>query len=233
VRAVITQSNYIPWKGSFDVFDRADVVVLYDDVQYTRRDWRNRNKIKTAQGLKWLTVPVSVKGRYEQKINEVEISDPAWAKSHWGSITGAYAEAPHFSTYRDRLLDLYEQASKLTMLSKINHLMLAEVSRWLGIDTAFHWSTEFAAAGEPTERLVNLCRELGATSYLTGPAAKSYLEVGEFEQVGITVEWMDYSRYPPYPQLHGQFEPAVSVVDVLLNCGNEAPNFIFGRNFEH
>jgi WbqC-like protein family len=233
VRAVITQSNYIPWKGSFDVFDRADVVVLYDDVQYTRRDWRNRNRIKTAQGTKWITVPVRVKGRYTQNINEVEISDTEWAKSHWGSIEAAYAKAPYFARYGDRLLDLYQQASKLSMLSTVNHLLLTEIGQWLRIDTPFRWSTEFAASGGQTERLVGICQELGATEYLSGPAAKSYLDVEQFEQVGIAVEWMDFSHYPPYPQLHGAFEPAVSVIDVLFNCGDDAPNFVCGRNFEH
>ncbi len=229
MRTVITQSNYIPWKGYFDVIDGADIVVLYDDVQYTRRDWRNRNRIKTAKGLRWLTVPVNVKGKYHQLINEVEIAEPGWTRSHWSSIAQAYAEAPAMGEYRDRLFDLYQRAEKLTMLSEVNHLFLTEMCSWLGIETPFRWSTDFDAPGNPTERLVTICRQLEATTYVSGPAAKGYLEIDQFTEVGIAVEWVDYGGFPPYTQLHGEFEEHVSIVDAFLNLGHGAKRHVLRR----
>lgn len=226
MRVVITQSNYIPWKGYFDSIDRADVVVLYDDVQYTRRDWRNRNRIKTAQGLRWLTIPVGVKGKYHQLINEVEVAESGWTRSHWSSIAQAYTDAPAMAEYRDRLFDLYQRAEKLTMLSDVNHLFLTEMCGWLAIETPFRWSTEFNAPGNPTERLVAICRSLGATTYLSGPAAKSYLEVHRFTDAGIAVEWADYRGFPPYQQPHGDFEEQVSIVDAFLNLGDQARHHV-------
>ncbi len=229
MRVVITQSNYIPWKGYFDTIDRADVVVLYDDVQYTRRDWRNRNRIKTEQGLRWLTIPVAVKGKYHQPINEVEIAESGWTTSHWSSIAQAYAEAPSMGEYRDRLFDLYQRAEKLTMLSDVNHLFLTEMCGWLDIETPFRWSTEFDAPGNPTERLVTICRQLEATTYVSGPAAKSYLETDRFTEVGIAVEWADYVGFPAYAQLHGDFEEHVSIVDAFLNLGDNTSRHALRR----
>lgn len=223
-RVVMTQSNYIPWRGYFDMVDRADVVVLYDDAQYTRRDWRNRNKIKTANGSKWLTIPVKVKGRYHQRIHETEIAD-LWAAGHWSSIQQAYRTAPHFETEGGFLADLYQQAARFTHLSEVNRFLLEALCRRLGIQTRFIDSTAFELVGSKSEKLLNVCVELGASSYLSGPAAKDYLDVELFDGEGIDVEWMSFD-YPDYQQLHGEFVGAVSVVDLLMNTGPAALDHI-------
>ncbi|MGI9594551.1 MAG: WbqC family protein [Acidimicrobiales bacterium] len=223
-RVVMTQSNYIPWRGFFDMIDRADVVVLYDDAQYTRRDWRNRNKIKTATGPKWLTIPVKVKGRYEQRIYDTEVAD-RWTTSHWSSIEQAYREAPCFAGERDFVADLYRQAAEFDHLSQVNRFFLESLCGRLTIDTPFLDSSSFELSGTSTEKLLNVCVELGATSYLSGPAAKDYLDVEAFSARGIEVEWMSFD-YPDYPQLHGEFIGPVSVIDLLLHTGSAALDHI-------
>jgi hypothetical protein len=221
----IIQSNYIPWKGYFDIVNQVDEFILYDDRQYTRRDWRNRNLIKTAQGLHWLTIPVRVKGRYEQRIDETMISDPEWAGKHWKTIAQAYAAAPHFKTYGDAIGALYEKSGE-ERLSEVNRRFLEGVCRLLGIRTRLTWCTDYEAAGDRTERLVDLCRQAGASDYLSGPAARSYIEEERFGSAGIGLSYMDYTGYPEYPQLHGAFEHGVSIIDLLFNVGPDAPRFM-------
>jgi hypothetical protein len=224
-RVAIIQSNYIPWKGYFDVINLVDEFILYDDRQYTRRDWRNRNLIKTAQGLHWLTIPVQVKGRFEQRIDETTIDDPSWAGKHWKTITQTYAAAPHFDTYRDRVAALYSQAG-MERLSDVNRLFLEGLCAMLEIRTPLVWSTQYAATGDRTARLVSLCRQAGAQEYLSGPAARAYMEEEQFRAAGIELLYMDYSGYPEYPQPHGAFEHGVSVLDLLFNVGPEAPRYM-------
>lgn len=223
---VITQSNYIPWRGWFDMIARADLLVLLDEVQYTRRDWRNRNRIKTAQGLKWLTVPVQSKGKYEQRIDETLVTDKGWAQSHWSMIEQAYRGAAAFDETGPWLRELYDRAGELDRLSDVNRLFIEAIAERLGIDTPVRWSTELESADGPTERLVALSRSAGAERYLSGPAAQAYLDVAQFEAVGIAVDWMTYPDYPEYPQPHGEFAPQVSVVDLLLNAGERAPELL-------
>ena len=217
-RIAIIQSAHIPWKGYFDIINSVDEFVLYDDAQYTRRDWRNRNLIKTALGLKWLTIPVRVSGRFTQKISETEISDPRWAESHWRQLASHYAAAPYFALYRDGLEALYRERRE-THLSAINHRFLTALCALLGIRTPLRWSSDYVLTGSPSEKLVSICRQAGAQVYLSGPAAKDYLDEELFTQAGIRVEWMDYSSYPPYRQLHGLFEHGVSLLDLLLKEG--------------
>jgi hypothetical protein len=219
----VVQSNYIPWKGYFDLIARADVFVLLDDVQFTKRDWRNRNRIKTPQGLRWLTIPVETKGRYEQRIHDVRIGDPGWARSHWDAIRQSYRRAPHFVAESAWLEPLYlERASRLTHLSEVNRLFLAAICERLGIGTELRDSAEFALAEGKTDRLLGICRDLGAGAYLSGPAARDYLDTESFIRAGIEVRWMEYSGYPTYDQPHGAFEHGVSVVDTLLCTGAAA-----------
>ena len=219
------QSNYIPWKGYFDIINRVDEFILFDDRQYTRRDWRNRNLIKTAQGLHWLTIPVHAKGRYEQRIDETMISDPEWADRHWKTIAGAYGAAPFFDQYREPVAALYK-ASGEERLSDVNRRFLDAICGLLGIRTRLTWSTDYAAEGNRTERLVDLCRLAGATEYLSGPAARAYIEEDRFRDAGIELTYMDYSGYPEYPQLHGPFEHGVSIVDLLFNTGPDAHRYM-------
>lgn len=224
-RVAISQSNYIPWKGYFDTIASVDEFVLYDEVQFTRRDWRNRNRIKTAQGTAWLTIPVEVTGRYTQKISEVTVADPTWADRHWQTIVHQYSAAPAKADYIDALAAMYRDGPR-TRLSEINEYYLAGMCRLLNIRTPLRQSSEFTLAGDRSERLLNICRELGATVYVSAPAAKSYLEVGRFTAAGIAVEWVDYAGYPEYRQLHPPFDHGVSIVDLLLNEGTRATAFM-------
>ena len=224
-RIAIVQSCYIPWKGYFDLINLVDEFILYDDRQYTRRDWRNRNRIKTPQGSQWLTIPVEVKGRYEQRIDEARISDRGWADLHWKTLTHNYSAAPFFDDYRDRLEDLYRRADD-PLLSAVNRLFLEELGALIGIETQLAWSTDYAAEGAKTERLVSLGRAAGATHYLSGPSAREYMDERLFEEAGIELEYMDYDGYPEYPQLHPPFDHAVTVLDLILNTGPEAPRFM-------
>jgi hypothetical protein len=221
-KVLITQSNYIPWKGYFDAINMADVFVVYDDMQYTKRDWRNRNQIKTAQGLLWLTVPVAVKGKFEQKIFETEIGEPNWAKKHWKTIESAYSKAPFFKQFKPVFEDLYCKAEDEKMLSNVNLLFIRSISNILGIDTEFKLSSDFELKGDKTEKLLNICLNLEATHYITGPAAKNYMDTKLFENAGIEIVWMDYSNYPEYTQLYEDFSHNVSILDLIFNSGPNA-----------
>lgn len=222
---VITQSNYIPWKGYFDLIDQADVTVLLDDVQFTRRDWRNRNRIKHRGGLQWLSIPIQVKGRFDQTIREAVVSDASWAQRHWAGIRHAYKPAPFYEDIASWLEPLYLECDE-THLSQINRRFLDAICAVLGIRTEFRWSWDFEPEENPSRRLLSICEALAATEYLSGPAAKSYLDLELFERAGVAVRWMDYSGYSEYQQLWGEFEHGVSVVDLLFNVGPEAPSYL-------
>jgi hypothetical protein len=224
VVVVATQSNYIPWRGYFAQMRRASAFVLLDCVQYTRRDWRNRNRIKTPQGLAWLTIPVETKGRFEQAIDETRVSDTSWARTHLRSIEASYRRAACFEAEFGWIADAIETASREEMLSAVNRDLLVAFARRLGIGTPIVACDAVLpradlVAMDPTRRLLELCRALGASRYLSGPAARGYLDVGLFEAAGIAVDWMDYANFAPYPQCWGEFEPYVSIVDLVLNVG--------------
>lgn len=228
-KVIITQSNYIPWKGYFDSINMADAFVIYDDMQYTRRDWRNRNMIKTKDGVKWLTVPVEVKGKYFQKINETRISDKSWAKSHWDTIKHSYSKAKYFDQYRGVIEELYLGCNE-ELLSGVNFRFIKAICDILGIDTPMIWSSEFELLEEKTERLVDICKKLGATDYYSGPAARAYMNEGLFREQNINVHYFDYSGYPVYNQLHGEFTHAVSIIDLIFNEGPESTKFMKSFN---
>lgn len=225
-RVAIVQSCYIPWKGYFDLIGSVDEFVLYDDRQFTRRDWRNRNRIKTRDGVRWLTIPVETKGRYHQRIDETRVQDPGWAEAHWQTLRHAYAAAPAFGVHAGLIEQLYRTAAGEPLLSRVNRLFLEALCDVLGIRTRITWSTDYPATGDRTERLVSLCRAAGATIYLSGPSAREYLEPELFDAAGIELEWADYSGYPEYPQLHPPFEHAVTILDLLFNVGTDAPRFL-------
>lgn len=221
----IVQSSYIPWKGYFDIMASVDEFVLYDDRQFTRRDWRNRNRIKTPLGTQWLTIPVESKGRYEQRIDETLIGDPRWAERHWSTILGSYGRAPHFSDYRNALEELYRTSTE-RRLSAVNRRFLEAIAGLLGIRTTVSWSSDYEAEGAKTERLLSLCRAAGATEYVTGPRARDYLDETAFEDAGIRLSYFDYSGYPEYEQLHPPFEHEVTVLDLIVHTGAEAPQYL-------
>jgi len=221
----IVQSCYIPWKGYFDMVNLADEFILYDDVQYTRRDWRNRNRIKTANGIVWLTIPVNVKGRYSQKIRETTISDPDWARKHWKSIVQWYSKAEYFHRYEKQFAELYLGCQE-QYLSMVNHRFLSAICDALGIRTTLSWSADYELVEGKTERLVALCNQAGAAEYISGPAARGYIDEELFADAGIALRWMDYSGYPEYNQLFPPFEHRVSIIDLLLNEGPNATSYM-------
>ena len=224
-KVAIAQSNYIPWRGYFDLMNLVDEFILFDNMQYTRRDWRNRNVIKSPSGLTWLTIPVEVKGKYLQEIKDVVTSDSGWNRRHWKTIVHSYSKARHFSRYRDKFEDLYLNTNE-KYLSRINCSFIKAICGLLGINTKISWSMDYQLRGDKTERLVDLCRQAGATDYLTGPAAKAYLNEALFLDQGITVGYMDYSSYPEYRQLWPPFESQVSIIDLIFNEGPEANRYM-------
>ena len=225
-RVAIVQSNYIPWKGYFDIINSVDEFILYDDRQYTRRDWRNRNLIKTEHGLRWLTVPVRVKGRFTQRIDETAVDDPAWAPRHWKTIEQAYVRAAHFGEYRDAVGAMYAGVAGCTLLSDVNRRLLEGICSLLGIETRISWSTDYDGAGDRTERLVSLCQAAGASEYLSGPSARAYIDETCFEAAGVRLVYADYSGYPEYPQLNGKFEHGVTILDLIFNAGPAATAYM-------
>lgn len=224
---IILQSNYLPWKGYFDLIASADTFVVFDDVQYTRRDWRNRNYIVHGGRKVLLTIPVATKGKYNAKISEIEISDPAWTRKHWGTIRQAYAKAPYFSEYEDALEAAYKEAEGITHLSTVNCRFLSLLMGFLDIDTRMANSADVPHGAEtPTDRLIEICCAHEATRYVSGPAAKAYIEADKFHQSGIELRYADYSGYPDYDQRSDEFDHHVSMLDLLMNCGPAARNHL-------
>jgi len=229
-KVVITQSNYIPWKGYFDALRIADDFVIYDDMQYTKRDWRNRNQIKTEQGLKWLSIPVEVSGKYFQKINETKVSDKNWNKDHLNQLKQHYTKASAYSSVISWIEDLYMNCN-FELLTHINEYFLKNICNYLEIQTNIIRSENFALAKDRTERLVNICTKLSATDYYTGPAAKDYMNEQLFTDAGIKVLYFDYSGYQPYQQLYPPFEHGVSILDIIFNEGKDAMRYL--KTFNH
>ena len=224
-RVAILQSNYIPWKGYFDLIAAVDTFVIYDQMQYTREDWRNRNTIKTSNGLLWLTVPIRQSGRFGQRICDAEIDGNLWARKHWKSIENAYRRAPHFEEVAQWLRSIYE-VPNLTHLSVLNRMLIGSICKFLGIQTILLDSSELELRGDPSERIANICEQLGAEYYISGPAARSYLNEADFFRRGINVNWFDYAGYSEYPQLWSSFVHNVSVLDLLFMCGASAPLYM-------
>jgi hypothetical protein len=223
-KVAILQSNYIPWKGYFDLINSVDEFVLYDTAQFTKNDWRNRNKIKTPKGLAWLTIPV--RHDFGQAIQDTRIEGAHWARTHWASLRQNYANAPYLDAYRSDFQRLYEDAAGETHLSVVNHRLLVAICSMLGIRTRISWSRDYELIEGKTNRLVHLCQQLEANEYISGPAAKAYIDHTMFAEAGIKLTYIDYSGYPEYSQLFGAFEHGVSVVDLLFNEGSRAPLYM-------
>jgi hypothetical protein len=224
MKAVILQPSYIPWRGFFHQVYKADLFVFYDDVQYDKRGWRNRNRIKTPGGPIWLTIPVLAHGaQTEHKpIDKIRICwDEAWNVAHWKSIQHAYGKAPFFKHYAALLEEKY--AAHPEFLADFTIDLAVTLARALGINhTRFIRSSEIAGlSGAKTERLVSILQKVGATHYISGPAAQEYIEENLFRAAGITLEYMAYN-YPEYPQFYPPFDPQVSVLDLLFMTGPDA-----------
>jgi hypothetical protein len=220
----VLQSNYLPWKGYFDIIRRADTVVFYDDVQFTKNDWRNRNRIKTRDGLLWISVPVGAS--ISRRICDVALDDARWQARHHRTLVQEYGKAPFFDLLRP-VLDEALLERRWTNLSELNQWFIRTFcGRFLDLSPEWLDSRHFSLEGTGADRLLALLRALGARRYVSGPAARAYIEEARFAQQGVEIEWMDYSRYPEYPQFHPPFEHSVSVVDLISHVGPEAPRFI-------
>jgi WbqC-like protein family len=216
---VILQPSYLPWRGYFDLIRRSDTFIFYDDVQYDRGGWRNRNQIKTPSGLKWLTIPVHSKGHISEGVLLRDVAIDArtpWRRKHLDSIRHAYARAPHFKATHAFLENILEIDTPL--LADLTIATTTEIARHIGLQTQFMRSSQFGLGGNKTQRLVDLLKELGADRYLSGASAKSYIDESMFAQAGIELEYATYD-YPVYHQFHGPFTQHVSIVDALMMLG--------------
>lgn len=220
----ILQSNYIPWKGYFDLINSVDDFVFFDTAQFTKNDWRNRNKIKTQSGSVWLTIPCEKK-RLGQSIEETMVADQRWSQKHWKSIEQNYSKAAYWKEYGPIFEDWYSNAHH-KRLSEINADLISIVCEILDINTKFHWSSDLKLETGKTERLIGICEQLGASTYVSGPAAKDYFDVELAETRKLDVVWMDYSGYPEYAQMHDPFDHAVSIIDMIFCLGPRSKNYM-------
>lgn len=230
-RIGVVQSNYIPWKGYFDIINMSDEFVLYDDCQFTKNDWRNRNQIRTPNGKMWLTIPAKTKGRFGEKIKDVEIAEGTWASNHWRTIRQFYANAPFFGEVSSFLEPLYIKAQDERFLTKVNQLFLREISSYMGIKSKISTSMDYGQLpeGSATSRLVELIKRVDGQIYFSGPSAKAYLDSNQFEAANIDLRWVSYEGYPEYEQIHGTFDHAVSVLDLLFHTGKDAKSYLLSR----
>lgn len=218
MRVAIHQPQFLPWLGYLDKIDRADLFVLLDTVQFKKNEWQNRNRIRTAQGWQWLTVPVL--HRFGQKLNEVLINQTVdWKAKHVRAIEMHYAQAPHRDRYLGELTALYRQSWE--QLTSLNLAVL----RWLlgvfGIKTPIRLASEMTLREEPTDRLIDICRTVGATQYLAGAGARNYMDVPRFEASGVALVSQDF-RHPVYRQCYEPFVPGLAAIDLLLASGDDA-----------
>ena len=227
-KVVVLQSNYLPWKGYFDLIKQADLFIFYDDVKFTKNDWRNRNKIKTASGVEWITIPCGQ--NFKCLINEVEPRGKEWQSDHWRRIESTYSNCEGFQLYKDFFEEFY-LAKTWNNLSVLNQYLITSIaSRFLGLKTEFRNSTEFNLQGVKSARLIDLLKKADATEYISGPSAREYISEVEFAQANINLRWMDYSNYPIYRQQFPPFEHQVSIIDLLFNEGAEAIHYLANQN---
>lgn len=228
MKVAVIQSNYLPWKGYFDIINDADVFVYYDEVKYTKNDWRNRNKIYSPNGLQWLTIPIS-REAVKLKISEVEIPNSSWQEAHFKAIYYAYKRAPFFSQIEPLINETYMERTWKSLI-ELNRYLIEKISANIGIQTAFTDSKNFNLSGEKVERLMGILTELKATEYISGPAGRDYLSGSEhlFRKNGIKLTFKDYSFYPPYKQMKEPFTHQVSIIDLLANIRiEEVKNYIW------
>jgi hypothetical protein len=230
-KVVVLQSNYIPWKGYFELIHQANVFCFYDEVQYTKNDWRNRNRILGPNGMFWITVPVE-KEAVNGKISEAQITKAAWQKKHFRTIEQTYSKSVNKNDVLTILEPIY-LGKEWTSISQLNQHLIITIARYMGISTEFKNSTDFDLKGDRVNRLINLINQLEGTQYISGPAAKNYLTENElqFEQHHIQLMYKEYGPYLPYDNKKKQFEDYVSVLDLLMNVNRDEymPHLISSR----
>ncbi len=214
----IHQPQYLPWIGYFDKISKADCFCFLDNVQFKKNEWQNRNRIKTAQGWQWLTVPV--KHRFPQTIEEVEINKTVnWRRKHLQALATNYKKAPFFDEYIEFFEDIY--SNEWEFLSELNIYVIDKLCDILNLQTKTVLTSSFIISGDPTDRLINICKALGADTYLSGKDGNNYMDLERFKERGIGVVFQGF-QHPVYPQLYGEFESCLSIVDLLFNCGPDS-----------
>lgn len=223
MQIAIMQPTYLPWLGYFDLMAQVETFVYLDDVQFSKQSWQQRNRIKTPKGLEWITVPVLIKGRFGQTIAEVELRDAKFWVEHFRTLEVAYGRAPFWETYRQELFELFQGLGEMTHLVQVNLAVLEWLERVLDIRTRTVRASELKVEGKRSERLVAICRALGAESYLSPIGSAEYLDLDQhvFEAAGIEVTCQNYT-HPTYTQLFPPFLPYASVIDLILNTGPQA-----------
>jgi hypothetical protein len=225
-RVAVLQSSYLPWRGYFDIIHDVDEFIFYDEVQFTKNDWRNRNRIYSKQGLSWISLPCG--SNENRKINEVKLPDSVpWGMQQWNKIKNAYMKTTYFETYKNFFIGVFEQ--KWEYLSKLNQFLIMTISKdFLGINTKFSDSLYYQSSGKKSDKLLNILKCAGCEIYVSGSSAMSYINEAEYKAAGIDIKWKDYMGYPEYQQVLTPFEPRVSIIDLLFHIGHDAPYYIWG-----
>lgn len=240
MRVCLLQSNYIPWKGYFDLIAASDLCVLYDSRQYTKNDWRNRNRLIVGGQPAWLSIPVRTGGRLGQRICDVEVAHGLWAKKHWRTIEQSYVRRPEFARYAERWKEEWRLLEDVKLLSAVNERLIRLLMKDLGIRTDVQRDQDIPALQallenvelHPSATVARICETIGASEYLTGPAGRGYLRSSDFAERGITLVVASYQGYRPYPQGSGQFTHEVSVIDLIANLGTGARDELIGASWE-
>lgn len=227
-KVAILQSNYIPWKGYFDIINSVDTFIIYDEVQYTKNDWRNRNQIMTKQGPIWLTIPVKQETLH-QKICETKISLENWNKKHWNSIVASYGKANNFKNLKEQFEELYLK-NNLQYISEINLAFIKKINEIFQIETEIIDSRDLNLLGDKNEKLIDAIKKVKGDIYLSGPAAKEYLDKEMFSRENILVQWKSYSEYPTYETIHNNFSHNISILDVIFNNDKLSTKLITSSN---
>lgn len=223
-KVIITQPNYIPWKGYFSPMRNADYLVLYDDVQYTKGDWRNRNYLISHKGPELLTIPIKTKNNLTQKINDAKILDNKWKLKHLNFIKYNYSKTKYFKKYYEIFEDIYVNINTES-LSEVNYIFTKKIIDLLDIKIKILKSSELNIFGDRNERLVNICKFLNSTTYLSAPNSKCYLNENLFEQNNIKIVYHDYNNFKEYKQNWDGFEHKVSIIDMFFNLGDKTINY--------
>ena len=225
-RVAVLQSNYIPWKGYFDIIHDVDLFIFHDDLQYTKNDWRNRNKIMVQGKPIWLTIPVGT--NEHRQIIDVQMKDKSWQRTHWLRLKMSYGRLPGFKLYEDFFYYVYME-KEWQYLYELNRYLIEHISRdFLGCITEFADSRDYPTYGAKHEKLLSLVQAADADVYVSGPAAKDYIVEEDYKRAGIAIVWKDYAGYPKYSQMSEIFTHQVSILDLLFNMGKDAPEYIWG-----
>lgn len=224
-KLAILQSNYIPWRGYFNLIMKASEFIIYDNVQYTKNDWRNRNIIKTSNGLCWLSIPIG--GKIKSNINEIELGK-GWQSKHWKTIEYSYKKSKYFDEITNLIKPIYFDEG-ITLLSDFNIILIKKICGYLSIKTKISNVCDYHVSGEKNHRLIELCKLTNSDIYISGPSAKNYINEDLFLKNDIKIEWATYDNFPSYPQLWGAYEERVSILDMLFNCGKSSVDYILPR----